>query len=364
MIQKKVGEQKLGGSFTEYFSALTAPVHLSFINDVEIEILQVAQKVQKKPGLKRAFLREDPDEISRELKKNPSIQHAIQSLQDKFFWSKNNYVHDNRLDTAHFIREIQEILRQHTDILGHIEKIKNTPIQNRKEKEKLFKKLEIDGTLKALIRLNEDFTYWQDERKKATYWGTHYLGVLLEEIGKRTGYTVDEIKYFTPSEVHHVFEKKDWHAELAARKKGCVIHWDETRFEVLSGAKYQKFKKDFRGHTDYAHLTELKGLTACLGKVQGTVKRVLSATEVGKVEKGDILVAVMTRPDYIVAMKKAAAIVTNEGGITSHAAIVSRELKIPCVIGTKIATNALHDGDLIEVDADNGIIRILKRASQ
>jgi len=59
------------------------------------------------------------------------------------------------------------------------------------------------------------------------------------------------------------------------------------------------------------------------------------------------------------AMKKAAAIVTNEGGVTSHAAIVSRELGIPCVIGTKIATEVLHDGDLVEVDANHGKVTIL-----
>jgi pyruvate,water dikinase len=61
-------------------------------------------------------------------------------------------------------------------------------------------------------------------------------------------------------------------------------------------------------------------------------------------------------------MKKAAAIVTNEGGITSHAAIVSRELGIPCVIGTKIATEVLHDGDLVEVDANHGKVIVLERA--
>jgi pyruvate, water dikinase len=60
-------------------------------------------------------------------------------------------------------------------------------------------------------------------------------------------------------------------------------------------------------------------------------------------------------------MKKASAIITDEGGITSHAAIVSREMKKPCVIGTKIATKILKDGDLVEVDADRGIVNILKK---
>ena len=68
----------------------------------------------------------------------------------------------------------------------------------------------------------------------------------------------------------------------------------------------------------------------------------------------------MTTPDYIPAMKKAAAFVTDEGGITCHAAIIAREMKKPCIVGTKIATQILHDGDLVEVDADKGVVRIIK----
>jgi len=70
----------------------------------------------------------------------------------------------------------------------------------------------------------------------------------------------------------------------------------------------------------------------------------------------------MTRPEFVPLMKKAAAIITDEGGITSHAAIISREMNIPCIIGTKIATKIFKDGDLVEVDADKGIVKILKKA--
>lgn len=65
----------------------------------------------------------------------------------------------------------------------------------------------------------------------------------------------------------------------------------------------------------------------------------------------------MTNPDLVTAMKIAGAIVTDLGGITSHAAIVSRELNIPCVIGTKIATKVFKDGDMVEVDANRGDVR-------
>jgi len=79
-------------------------------------------------------------------------------------------------------------------------------------------------------------------------------------------------------------------------------------------------------------------------------------------QKGDILISIATNPDLVPAMKIAGAIVTDVGGITCHAAIVSRELNIPCVVGTKIATKALHEGDLIDVDATHGIVRIIKKA--
>ena len=76
-----------------------------------------------------------------------------------------------------------------------------------------------------------------------------------------------------------------------------------------------------------------------------------------KMQQGDILVSIATTPAIVPAMKKAAAIVTDEGGLTCHAAIVSRELGVPCVIGTKIGTKIFKDGDMIEVDADEGTVK-------
>ncbi len=76
-------------------------------------------------------------------------------------------------------------------------------------------------------------------------------------------------------------------------------------------------------------------------------------------KEGEVLVAGMTTPDYVPAMRKACAIVTDEGGITCHSAIVSRELDLPCVVGTKVATRVLKDGDFVEVDATNGIVKKL-----
>jgi phosphoenolpyruvate synthase/pyruvate phosphate dikinase len=106
---------------------------------------------------------------------------------------------------------------------------------------------------------------------------------------------------------------------------------------------------------------EIKGLVANPGIAKGPVRIIFNREELNKVNQKDILVAPMTTPWYLPAMKKAAAFVTDEGGITSHAAIVAREMNKPCIIGTKIATQVLKDGDKVEVDADEGVVRILSK---
>ena len=104
----------------------------------------------------------------------------------------------------------------------------------------------------------------------------------------------------------------------------------------------------------------LKGQPASGGRVKGTIRVIFNKAKIKDFKDGEILVAPMTTPDYISAMKKAKAFITDEGGTLCHAAIIARELKKPCVIGTKIATKVLHDGDLVEVDATKGLVRIIK----
>ncbi len=110
-------------------------------------------------------------------------------------------------------------------------------------------------------------------------------------------------------------------------------------------------KKKIRG------IKQIKGTVASKGAARGKVKIVIETKDLKKVKKGDILVADETDPDFLPAMRKAKAIITDMGGLLCHAAIVSRELGIPCITGTKIATKVLRDGDLVEVDAHKGIVR-------
>lgn len=104
----------------------------------------------------------------------------------------------------------------------------------------------------------------------------------------------------------------------------------------------------------------LAGQGVSQGTVRGRVRIVHDSASVS-FEAGEILVCQMTTPDFVPLMKRAAAIVTDYGGLLSHAAIVARELGKPCIVGTKNATQALKDGDMVEVDADAGVVRIVRK---
>lgn len=87
----------------------------------------------------------------------------------------------------------------------------------------------------------------------------------------------------------------------------------------------------------------------------------IGVKDMEKVGKGDIIVANTTHPDLMPALLRCSGIVTDHGGVTSHAAIISRELKIPCIVGTEVGTMHIKDGDLIHVDANNGAVTILQK---
>ncbi len=152
--------------------------------------------------------------------------------------------------------------------------------------------------------------------------------------------------------------------ELEKRQSGYIVYvpYDnkkEISYDLLA-ENYEMVNSYFMKESE-VNSNEIKGQIGNKGNVQGYVKIVKSVDEFSKFKNDEILVTGMTRPEFVSLMHIAKAIITDEGGITCHAAIVSRELNKPCVIGTKFATKILKDGDFVEVDANNGIIKILNK---
>jgi len=144
---------------------------------------------------------------------------------------------------------------------------------------------------------------------------------------------------------------------LRNRRECCGVYFNRAGIIFLDKKEVEEIEAHWLGSKTHK---ELSGVIAFKGKVFGKC-RVISNFKGADIKSGDILVTGMTDPNYVPLMKKAGAIITDGGGLLSHAAIVARELKKPCIIGTKIATQVLKDGDLVEVDADRGVVKILNK---
>lgn len=178
---------------------------------------------------------------------------------------------------------------------------------------------------------------------KETYWDKVKLNddeiIALAKIGQKL-----QDHYYFPQDI-------EW-----AREKG-KLYIVQTRPVTTLGNRRQVTgdRKNITSNT-YSLLPILKGIPASPGIGTGEVKILKTPKEIDRIRKGDVLVAPMTSPDYVPAMKKARAIITDEGGMTSHAAIVSREMGVPCVVGTKKATKELKDGQIVTVNGKTGEI--------
>ncbi|MBI2108650.1 MAG: hypothetical protein HYT93_00510 [Parcubacteria group bacterium] len=199
------------------------------------------------------------------------------------------------------------------------------------------------------------------ETEKVGPEGDRVARQLAQEISKRMFKKEAYAKFISLGEAYNFLIKGivPNEKEIQKRMKGFV--YGARGIQFMSVAQYAVLEGLSIKGAENKDTNIIKGVTAYAGYAKGKVRVIISKSKIGAVRDGEVLVTAMTTPEFMPALKKAIAFVTDEGGITSHAAIVSRELKKPCVIGTKIATQVLKDGDLVEVDANEGVVRVLKR---
>lgn len=203
--------------------------------------------------------------------------------------------------------------------------------------------------------------YLRNRMKEMSQQLWFYVEPLCKSLAADFNILRDDFYYLLTEEVLNSVNKKKLlvnYDKINERRKGFVIGKVDDKKVFITGKEVKDLYL-FANPKINKKIKIIKGNVSCKGKVIGAARVILKRQDFNKLKRNEILVTSMTTPDYVVIMKKAAAIITDEGGLSCHAAIVSRELGIPRVIGTKIATKILKDGDRIEVDANNGIIKIL-----
>jgi len=202
------------------------------------------------------------------------------------------------------------------------------------------------------------FKDWRDDlrRKNVYLWN-----FLFDNLAKFFKVDYEDWGYLTQTEIEQILRTGKINKKVIAdrKKKGCVLTVvpGKLAIQVIDKNKYSKYRKIVGEVEKQESSYVIKGTVGQSGKVVGRVCTVRHYKDVFKVQEGDVLVANTTHPNYLMGMKKAAAFVTDEGGIACHAAIVAREMKKPCIVGTRTVTKFLKDGDMVEVDADKGIVR-------
>jgi phosphohistidine swiveling domain-containing protein len=251
-----------------------------------------------------------------------------------------------------------------------IKNIESAHYASVKKKDHLFSKLK--GKERNIVHFFQRIVDWREERKEFVQKINNYVYNLLKQEEKKTGIKLELLRFVDIYNCRSELSKKDAEKMLEERSRLCAATLNEKGEFTYYTGKDASDIIDFIENEFLGSKKEVTGTTASKGKaegnaiegnvvkgsvVKGRVKLIMEAADFNEFKHGDILVTIMTRPEMLPIMKKASAIVTDEGGITCHAAIVARELGIPCIIGTQISTKVLKDGDIVEVDADKGVVK-------
>ncbi len=329
----------------ELMKVLISPVSHSFMSIEHNKLYKIVNEV-KKLGI---------SVVDDKVLENVEVRKMIEDHRDSYYWKNNGFSCVKILGTSDFVNEINEIIEKDVDVdekINEFEAISG----NSDRKEKVLE-LVGDSELTEMIEINDVIFRIHDRRKEHMTISLHYLNLLHEEAARRFNVDVELVRFARVDELAKVGEMVD---ELKLRREKSVFVFFPDNEYAFTGDVADEYIRELTKQRDVQIDDVIKGNGASLGKVKGKVKICRGVEEISKMEDGCVLVACMTQPEFVPAMKKAVAVITDEGGLTCHAAIISRELGIPCVIGTKNATQVLKDGEIVEVDADNGVVKVLK----
>jgi len=299
-----------------------------------------------------------------ELAKIGLIKNKVKQQQKLFLHTKKyewlEYgMQGKTLDINYFEKGLLKIKRQGpAKVLQKLNQEITSLVKKRKQ---VINEYRLHVKHKRIFRIIQESFYTRLYSKDAQFFGYYCLEGLLKEVGRRTGLTLEQVRFLAPEDYKKALIWGKDFSEITNQRQKYSLHFSYGNKTVFYlGKEAKKIRKKLKFYTEKVgqHVSDvIKGQPAYNGKVRGKVKIINTVPEMVKMHAGNILVSHMTNPGIVPVMKQAAAIITDLGGITCHAAIVARELKKPCVIGTKSATKVLKDGDVVEVDATKGTVR-------
>jgi phosphohistidine swiveling domain-containing protein len=369
LIQKAIEEMFAGKKKSEIsaaYNTITFPDTLSYANRMNIEQLALLINIKEK-GREKA-------------------QKDIKSFLDSYYWVNFQFGESKELTEEQLLsglkgKSIRSLKKEHSSVTRKF-------AQSLKDKKKLLQDMagkgkKLTGKEEKLarkgnnhvmldyIQIFDEYAVLHDLRKEGQVKSVSQIRRIYNELAKRLKVKPGLLYYIWPQELVELARqnKKPDMGLMERRKKVWLCDIDNTGKSIKCieyfGEEATKRRDAALGYDEQSAQKELSGMGASQGRVIGRAKICLSAKIADeKIGEGDILVTGMTMPEFITAMKCAAGIVTDEGGLTCHAAIISRELGKPCIVGTKMATRLIKEGDLLEVNANHGVVKIISHAEK
>ncbi len=293
------------------------------------------------------------------IKQNYSLV-KLEAHTQNFYWLRNSFARAIHLTSSDFQKSLKKIKFSSSELKALPQK----PARNQRLINQVEKKYRLKLEQKSFFQLIRIFAYLQDQRKECVLKLMAAIDKIQIEISRRCRLPKSEFYQYLISDLIQLLKtgRKISRSELKSRQP--FLFFTQTKNQTnhtsfFRGTDAQNLSAYFQAVKQQHRQQQLKGFVASKGKqgkiISGRVHLVIKP-EGSNFKTGEILVTGMTRPEFVPLMKKAKAVITNEGGITTHAAIISRELGIPCLIGTKFATQILKNNDIITINLTTGVI--------
>ena len=336
------------------YSALSAADTLGEVQKSEIDKLKLVIRLGSKQ-IREFLSRKNTNLFIQSLPR--AIRRSIDAYIRKYAWISYNY------EGPRFTAEMLKSSLKGVTI-GQARKELSRIFANHRgaimQKKSLMRTHRLSRQTKHLLRVASIFMALKEYRKSVYQQSYLLIDPVMEQLAKRIGVRMDEVKFIPVSELKVAMQDRQKYKKIARyRRKYCAVIINNGQSRYFHGEKAARLVNQYRAPQKKESVKTLNGLIAYPGKAAGTARIILTPKDMAKMNANDILISSSTNPDLLSAMKKAAAFVTDLGGIICHAAIISRELRTPCIVGTRLATKVIKDGDRVEVDADKGIVRIL-----
>ncbi|MBI4053799.1 MAG: hypothetical protein HY397_00540 [Candidatus Doudnabacteria bacterium] len=316
------------------------------------DFLKMVLAVKKNPKLFRLFKTSSFGKTQGVLGNN-DVKFSLDRHIRKYGWLSTRHWLGNPMSADEAFKQVKSLLKL------NIDKVQlDRQAAARKAKlalGRLFEELHLSGPSKALINILRRHVFLKTYRKELLSKADFSARPLFTQIARRMHLDYRQLIYLRVSELENYLRqgKLPEISKLALRQKGYAL--------LLYKSKVYLFENQFSKHAPWKgrRRITLTGTVAHGGLAEGFVRVVRRNRDIKRVRAGEILVCDMTNPNYLPALHKAAAFVTNRGGSLSHAVVLSRELDKPCLVNTRIATEVLKDGMRVVVDANRGYLKVL-----